>query len=390
MNHHNSKPSLIYQIVIILLLLSIASYTVDVMDGMLSNLEYGSAHFSFLRPLKMLFVPIAFLLVLREYKHITITKPLSSFTWLCLFSTIVTAFFRGVNSTSLFASIWIPYLMYCFGQIYGKKCEYEKLFSYLFIGLFAVVLFFYLTSSSVIYSTIDAHLNIVYVPLLCMLLLFFSKNKYINMSAYLIMAGVLLGSGKRAGIVALAAAFFLHYIYSMQEGTGKKQLISLAFVFFAITFIFQEQILGFIDNNRTLNRFSNDSSSDISSGRIEIYEKTLSMYFHSSFFQTLVGHGFGAVAIKSPLQMSAHNDFLEVLYDYGIVGFILYLSFHVRIVKELLMAYRKKIDDRYILLFIYVCFFTLSMVSQMYNYPYFYILTLAIGYFEGKYLCRKN
>jgi O-antigen ligase len=79
---------------------------------------------------------------------------------------------------------------------------------------------------------------------------------------------------------------------------------------------------------------------DGGSGRTEIWQTVWRKFASSPFSEKLFGHGFHAVAYKvMPLGYSrfAHNSWLEILYDYGMVGLglivILVLYFIVKTVK---------------------------------------------------------
>ena len=42
------------------------------------------------------------------------------------------------------------------------------------------------------------------------------------------------------------------------------------------------------------------------------------------------------IAVKnSPLELSSHNDFLEMLFNYGIIGFVPYLVLHFQLIKQI-------------------------------------------------------
>lgn len=375
--------SYINLLLIVLTFLSLSSYTIDVMSGMMSILEYGG-DFSFLPRIKKLFLILCLGCIMKNYKKIRNTHISLSFAILCVFSTIVTLLFRGGVSLSLFAAIWIPYITYGFGQIIGREKDYSTCINFCFILMYCLVVYYYFTTSSIIYSTFDVHLNIVYVPLLTFLLVLFTNNKYIKISIYVITLLLLLQSGKRAGLLALLFPIIFH-LYYQKTISKKKILITLFFVAMCFIAFSQYYVPEILQENRTLARFSDNGNSDISSGRIEIYIKTIQMYLNSSPLKMLIGHGFGAVEVDSPLKLSAHNDFLEILYDYGFIGFLMYVTVHLTLIKLLLKSYKRNIDGCIIFSFVYICFMILSLISQVYNYPYFYLITLAIGYYESKF-----
>ena len=61
--------------------------------------------------------------------------------------------------------------------------------------------------------------------------------------------------------------------------------------------------------------------------RMDIWKHTAGMLAESSPMELIFGHGFNAVYHLSELKLSAHSDLLEVLYDYGILGFVCCMGF---------------------------------------------------------------
>ena len=73
----------------------------------------------------------------------------------------------------------------------------------------------------------------------------------------------------------------------------------------------------------------NNLKSDWGSGRNIIYEDVWAAIKSTSFMERFFGYGYNGVFLTNAASSSAHNDFLEVLYDYGLFGFALYISFIV-------------------------------------------------------------
>ena len=58
-------------------------------------------------------------------------------------------------------------------------------------------------------------------------------------------------------------------------------------------------------------------------GRLMIYNTVSSAIFNSDVFSALFGHGH--MAVKDFYGMGAHNDILEIAYDYGIIAALIYI-----------------------------------------------------------------
>lgn len=69
-------------------------------------------------------------------------------------------------------------------------------------------------------------------------------------------------------------------------------------------------------------------------GRTEISTKVYHLLINeSNLFKIIFGHGVNA--ISRTIGIGGHNDFLEVLYCYGLIGFTLFISFLVHLFKEI-------------------------------------------------------
>ena len=141
-------------------------------------------------------------------------------------------------------------------------------------------------------------------------------------------------------------------------------------------------IAGFIvfyvqSNNLTLfDRLSN-LSEDGGSGRDIVYQYTWEMILNSDFNDLLFGHGFNTVYHNSVLNLSAHTDTLEVIYDYGIIGIILYCIFIINIFRlyKTIRKYKPEYAAAYAASL--VIFTILSLFSHLIIYPSHFLFLCA-------------
>lgn len=119
-------------------------------------------------------------------------------------------------------------------------------------------------------------------------------------------------------------------------------------------------------------------------GRSGIYEYTLLMIQSSSPTELVLGHGHIGVKKDSIFQLSAHNDFLEVIYDYGLIILILYLWLWGYVIRQCYRLYHARSS----LFFPYATslsiFLVMSMVSHLILYAsYFNYLVIFWGMTEA-------
>ena len=129
--------------------------------------------------------------------------------------------------------------------------------------------------------------------------------------------------------------------------------------------------------------------SDGGNGRDAIFEDVVLRYSSGSIEQKILGRGFDGVRRDSSffIPVSAHNDFLEVLYDFGAIGFVCYLLIHLSLITWTIRLFRRRSPISFPVLVSYVCFIVMSMVSHLILYPtYFGLLVSFWAYAE----CRDR
>ncbi len=149
--------------------------------------------------------------------------------------------------------------------------------------------------------------------------------------AIALMASALLLSGSRGGLVALIAEVLLLIILTTRSKGRKNILVKVALSILLLCAAIGGAI--FVGGDTSLTRFSDAATTNnISSSRYEIWGTTLKVISNHLPF----GAGLGAFAqaytkydTASGLERvdQAHNDYLQVLADAGIVGLIIGVLF---------------------------------------------------------------
>ena len=218
-----------------------------------------------------------------------------------------------------------------------------------------------------------------FLTLLPLILYFFPKFKFF----WILPCLFIVFSTKRTGILTIVRGLFLAQIsnYHLMDSLRKKVrqiwstiVISAAF---AAGFLFVARSF----HLEILERFLS-LSQDGGSGRNEIWASILLHYFDGTTTQRLFGRGFQAVTeLKlTGRAILAHNDYLEILYDYGIVGLMLLLMWLV----QLAYLYRRAWKAKLTILPSYT--YTLCCVLFLSVFSYLFIqsdLMLFIAFYLG-------
>ena len=193
---------------------------------------------------------------------------------------------------------------------------------------------------------------------------------------------VLITSMKRGGAAALMVGMMVYVIvYLKIRSYNIVKAVALLFVAIVLIaclalFLGTSEIEG--ESQNLVERFESVGD-DGGSNRDIVYGKTLDLIDSQDGLSLLVGNGYNAVLVDSPIHLSAHNDFLEILYDYGLVGLSLYLVFVLSFLKVSLRAFRKNADIAPVLCFQFSNFFILSNISHVFIYMLMPFVTFTYG-----------
>jgi O-antigen ligase len=143
------------------------------------------------------------------------------------------------------------------------------------------------------------------------------KNKVYVFFLILVFFGSQLILASRGGVITSILIFVFYIIYekSKSKKPNRRYVILILPVVFSL-FLF--------DTSRIENRFREESLDD-QSGRSEIRQESFTNYLFQAPSYIVFGgggyHGYTTLANNK----SIHNNFLEILYDYGLVGFIVFV-----------------------------------------------------------------
>lgn len=110
-----------------------------------------------------------------------------------------------------------------------------------------------------------------------------------------------------------------------------------------------------------------ETTSTGGSGRIAIWGQVIGLLSRSNFIEFLCGHGHNSVF--KAIGFSAHNDFLEILYDYGLFVFIVYLIFCLQLLRKFVRMIKVRSVCAPAMGMSLVIFFVASMNTHLIIYP---------------------
>ena len=231
--------------------------------------------------------------------------------------------------------------------------------------------------------------NIVFCVLTVFPWILLQKNRKYTLIICLVTMVVVLFSNKRSALIILFLCALPVIKYYYQTGVNKKYLtisLFLAAILFAFTFSYLNNTYL---NNHIGERFA-ELSEDGGSNRDRIWQYTWNGYQNSPSINQIIGNGHYKVS-KLGRATAAHNDFLEVLYDYGAIGFILYLLIHISIFRRMIYLRKMRHPFAYSYMAMWLIFVVMSFVSILIvQQRYLIYMGVYWGAIDGYLVSQRN
>ena len=316
------------------------------------NSEYGSSHF--IRSLNL------FVFLITLYGIFNIMNPIMS-TFL-----VVPDYRPYTYITNAYRPLLQIYPLYYFAR---KGYIDEEVVKSWVIPCFIVVgVAYYIDSMKTLslatLSDVEQTSNVGYLVVSLFPLLFFLKKdvlKYILLAFAIFFVFICAKRGAMV-IAGISTLCFIYYDFNSSKANSKIKIVFLTIV---IGLVLYRYLYAVFEESYYLNYLLEKTQSGNSSGRDDLFSKAWIQFSEkSSFFNIILGNG--ADSTFSLLGNRAHNDWLEVLVNQGIIGFLIYAYLWIQIFK---LWIRSKTNKFIYIVFglIVISFFMKSMFSMLYN-----------------------
>ena len=251
--------------------------------------------------------------------------------------------------------------------------SFRKVF-YIFIFIGTIVFF-----QAMGFLSFSGQSNMIYFMLLPVPVLMLRENTKWQYSLLIFASFFALLSMKRSIMLAFALCWCI-IVFKYLIGTGRKRLAILLSVFvITLAYGFFNVVDNYTGGNLS-SRTVDYEKDDITNGREAIYLVTLDMIVKSSPSHLLLGNGHDSVRRNSIKNISAHNEFLEIIYDYGIIILLVYFVLWGYVVRQWIYHYRNNTPDFIPYTLSISIFAVMAMVSQLVLYvSYFLYLVMFWG-----------
>lgn len=273
---------------------------------------------------------------------------------------------------------------------YDVRSMLVKLF---FIMLPIAVLSFYASRSSLAEADLYNSENFVsntgyfFVALMpCIFLL--GKKRFLSIVSFLFILFFIIQSAKRGALIAalICSLIFFYYQFKMIDPRKRLQeyIISIVVTFILLKFSFDL----YYSSDFLVKRMGQIDEGG--SGRDIIYENLWNNWIESnSIINYIFGFGFVSTILYSGTGHLAHNDWLELLTNFGLIGIYIYFIFFLSI---FYIFFAKKIDInlRLMLLSVVLMGIFQTLFSMLYNTPTTMFFCMYLAYIASQNIIVKR
>ncbi len=287
-----------------------------------------------------------------------------------------------ILSTFMFSSLWI--YIYIFTYTLRLRYDIDRYVPKVIIVfcILSVVLFLknYNLHQHIGLSDwhyIESYYAIALIPAVTLL-----KNKY----KYLFLAIIIICAiiaGKRTGIIACVISIVLYVLLTGKSLSSKIKTIFVGFVLLGGLYLALNQFMS--KEIEAITERIENIKDDEGSGRGDIFNNIYNeIAENQNITSFLFGKGHNEVVnSKSTNGFSAHNEFLEVAYDYGVFGLVLFILVFVAIISSYCRT--KTHQYKVVMLLSLFMFFLFSLTSHtILNTTYVVFLCMLWGYVDAK------
>lgn len=215
--------------------------------------------------------------------------------------------------------------------------------------------------------------NSIYYLLLLVPFVLSVDKKWIKWPTLICSFFIIVISGKATTLIAFILGILV-YLYLSFKGKKRIVFISVTILFLIVAFaFFRDKILSL----EVAGKISSMNETGLVN-RIPIYQSIFEKYESLQFFNKLFGAGYNGV--YNAIGSSAHNDFLEVLFDYGLFGLLLYILMIFGFIRNAFVLIKRNSDYSAAFVAALAIFIVCSLTSELIFIPrYFFFLAFFLS-----------
>lgn len=289
--------------------------------------------------------------------------------------------FKGILTTSLSL-----YPFYYFAQNGLLKSKHLLRFFIVMLPIVIFQYFFYANMRLAEHLSNDPDIvnNIGYSFVALVPFVFiFKKKRFYAIVSIMILLFFIIQSGKRGAFIAGMIGLMGFIYFQLRTVEKKYRYRSYLIVFISVLALSYFVYDTFQNNEFLIARMQKIGDEGGSSGRNIIFSNIFNAWLNSdNMFNLLFGFGFAASLNLSGLGSYAHNDWLEILSNFGIIGVFIYGFLFYTVIKYINNKEWDN-DKRILLLTIVLIWIMNTFVVNSYTSMNGYIQSMFLAYLIG-------
>lgn len=313
---------------------------------------------------------------------------LIAFNLYLLWVIIICVTMPGSNNTFttyINSIIWVilPFLIFNSSYYYTLHIGIDKGLENTLVGIIVLFILTYFSFYDVDNILLNVHLGSSYYALYILPIALLKPSKVIRTACIIAVSLAIFSSVKRGGVMALALGI-LSYIITQQIVSTRSKFSKLIIgVSILLVFVCIFAYIGSLGGNNIFERFETIQE-DQGSGRTEVWEEAWRLINNQSIISYIIGNGFNTVIENSYLVLSAHDDYLEAWFDFGLIGVLFYITAIIFYFVKTISCTIKKRAYAPEMMFLASIIIVLSTISHIAIYYWFNVILLDIAIFIGK------
>ena len=158
------------------------------------------------------------------------------------------------------------------------------------------------------------------LPLSLFTIKMFETRKIVFALPIAFFAYTVLMTGSRGGLIAVVAAFLIALFYAVRNDKHGVLICGIAVILVLFIVLNFNEILSLLPREISSRFDLSAMGTGSAETRMNIWRQLLVVFSQSNPMQQLFGHGYGATVLSNSAHLVAHNVYIELLFDIGIVG----------------------------------------------------------------------
>lgn len=287
-------------------------------------------------------------------------------------------YFSMFKSVVLVSSAFFPF--YYFGY---RQYDLQKVFRImLFASIPLAVMLFYREERENLLLKVTSNTDVInntsYLFLFLTPFIFLVKNKILKNLIFLLMFTFVIEGAKRGALI-IFVLILCYNIFDQIKALSKESAVNkLKYVVIysaAIVVGYVYLLNKFTQNTFLISRLEGLDEGNVS-GRDVIYESLINNWMNAeNFHHLIIGFGFASSMRYSGTGNLAHNDWMELLTNFGLIGVFLYAAIILYIAK---IGIKEKSP---VIIASFLIMFSSALFSMFYTAFYSVFIMQLVGYF---------